>query len=111
MIQADTANNALIIMAPEPVYNNLRAVIERLDTRRAQVFVEALKRAGPQLTQAGFIKALESLKNYETALTLPTTFGPGIREGNQAAKVVEIEGDLSRKMLPEVVRATEGGAK
>jgi general secretion pathway protein D len=42
MIEADTANNALIIMAPEPVYNNLRAVIERLDTRRAQVFVEAL---------------------------------------------------------------------
>ncbi len=42
MIQADTANNALIIMAPEPVYTNLRAVIERLDTRRAQVFVEAL---------------------------------------------------------------------
>jgi general secretion pathway protein D len=41
-IQADTANNALIILAPEPVYNNLRAVIERLDTRRAQVFVEAL---------------------------------------------------------------------
>jgi general secretion pathway protein D len=29
-------------MAPEPVYNNLRAVIERLDSRRAQVFVEAL---------------------------------------------------------------------
>ncbi|MEO9136049.1 MAG: type II secretion system secretin GspD [Casimicrobiaceae bacterium] len=42
MIQADVANNALIIMAPEPVYNNLRAVIERLDTRRAQVYVEAL---------------------------------------------------------------------
>ena len=42
MIQADTANNALIILAPEPVYNNLRAVIDRLDTRRAQVFVEAL---------------------------------------------------------------------
>jgi general secretion pathway protein D len=42
MVQSDTANNALIIMAPEPVYNNLRAVIERLDTRPAQVFVEAL---------------------------------------------------------------------
>jgi general secretion pathway protein D len=42
MIEADIANNALIIMAPEPVYNNLRAVIERLDTRRAQVYVEAL---------------------------------------------------------------------
>ena len=42
MIQADTTSNALVIMAPEPVYNNLRAVIERLDSRRAQVFVEAL---------------------------------------------------------------------
>ncbi|TMG97377.1 MAG: type II secretion system protein GspD [Betaproteobacteria bacterium] len=41
-IQADTANNALIIMAPEPIYNNLRAIIEKLDTRRAQVFIEAL---------------------------------------------------------------------
>ncbi|MFO1323180.1 MAG: type II secretion system secretin GspD [Burkholderiales bacterium] len=42
MIQADTANNALIIMGPEPLYNNLRAIIERLDVRRAQVFIEAL---------------------------------------------------------------------
>ncbi len=41
-VQADTANNALIIMAPEPIYNNLRAIIEKLDVRRAQVYVEAL---------------------------------------------------------------------
>ena len=41
-ITADIANNALVIMAPEPVYNNLRAIIEKLDVRRAQVFVEAL---------------------------------------------------------------------
>jgi general secretion pathway protein D len=41
-IQADSANNALVIMAPEPVYNNLRAVIDKLDVRRAQVYVEAL---------------------------------------------------------------------
>jgi general secretion pathway protein D len=42
MIQADTANNALIIAGPEPIYNNLRAIIEKLDVRRAQVYVEAL---------------------------------------------------------------------
>jgi general secretion pathway protein D len=42
MIQADTASNALIITAPDNVYNNLRAVVEMLDVRRAQVFVEAL---------------------------------------------------------------------
>ena len=41
-IQADAANNALIVMAPEPLYNNIRAIVEKLDTRRAQVFVEAL---------------------------------------------------------------------
>ncbi len=41
-IQADVANNALVIMGPEPMYNNLRAIIDRLDVRRAQVFVEAL---------------------------------------------------------------------
>jgi general secretion pathway protein D len=42
IIQADAASNTLIITASEPVYNNLRAVIERLDVRRPQVFVEAL---------------------------------------------------------------------
>jgi general secretion pathway protein D len=41
-IQADAANNALIVMAPEPLYNNIRAIVEKLDTRRAQVFIEAL---------------------------------------------------------------------
>lgn len=41
-IQADVATNSLIISAPEPQYRQLRAVIDRLDTRRAQVFVESL---------------------------------------------------------------------
>lgn len=41
-IQADEANNALIISASDAVYNNLRSVIEKLDQRRAQVYVEAL---------------------------------------------------------------------
>jgi general secretion pathway protein D len=42
LIQADPATNSLIISAPDAVYNNLRSVIEQLDVRRAQVFVEAL---------------------------------------------------------------------
>ncbi len=41
-IQADAATNSLIITAPEPQYRQLRAVIDKLDTRRAQVFVESL---------------------------------------------------------------------
>jgi general secretion pathway protein D len=41
-IQADEATNSLIISAPDAVYNNLRSVIDKLDIRRAQVYVEAL---------------------------------------------------------------------
>jgi general secretion pathway protein D len=41
-IQADPATNSLIITAPEPQYRQLRAVIDMLDQRRAQVFVESL---------------------------------------------------------------------
>ncbi|WP_321865309.1 type II secretion system secretin GspD [Paraburkholderia tropica] len=42
MIQADAATNSLIITAPDAVYRNLRAVIDQLDARRAQVYIEAL---------------------------------------------------------------------
>jgi len=41
-IQADVATNSLIITAPDNVYNTLRAAIDKLDARRAQVYVEAL---------------------------------------------------------------------
>ncbi len=41
-IQADPSTNSLIISAPEPQYRQLRAVIDRLDERRAQVMVESL---------------------------------------------------------------------
>jgi len=41
-IQADAATNSLIITAPEPQYRQLRAVIDKLDARRAQVYVESL---------------------------------------------------------------------
>jgi len=41
-IQADAATNTLIITASEPVYRNLRTVIDQLDARRAQVYIESL---------------------------------------------------------------------
>ena len=42
IIQADPATNSLIITAPDPIYRNLRTIIESLDVRRPQVFIEAL---------------------------------------------------------------------
>jgi len=41
-IQADASTNSLIITAPDALYRNLRAVIDQLDVRRAQVYIEAL---------------------------------------------------------------------
>jgi general secretion pathway protein D len=41
-IQADPSTNSLIITAAEPQYRQIRAVIDRLDARRAQVYVESL---------------------------------------------------------------------
>ena len=41
-IQADASTNSLIITAPEAIYRNLRGVIDQLDVRRAQVYIEAL---------------------------------------------------------------------
>ena len=41
-IQADVSTNSLIITAPDAIYRNLRGVIDQLDVRRAQVYIEAL---------------------------------------------------------------------
>jgi general secretion pathway protein D len=41
-IQADPTTNTLIITASESVYRDLRAVIDQLDARRAQVYIESL---------------------------------------------------------------------
>jgi general secretion pathway protein D len=41
-VQADPSTNSLIITAPEPMYRQLRAMIDQLDSRRAQVYVESM---------------------------------------------------------------------
>ncbi|MCE2912730.1 MAG: type II secretion system secretin GspD [Rubrivivax sp.] len=41
-IQADPATNSLVITAPEPLYRQVRALIDQLDSRRAQVYIESM---------------------------------------------------------------------
>jgi len=41
-IQADETSNALVITAPASVFPSIRAVIQQLDIRRAQVHIEAI---------------------------------------------------------------------
>jgi general secretion pathway protein D len=55
-IQADPSTNSLIITAAEPVYRQVRAMIEQLDTRRAQVYIESLivEVSGDNAADVGF---------------------------------------------------------
>ena len=41
-IQADPATNSLIITAAEPLYRQVRQMIDQLDARRAQVYIESM---------------------------------------------------------------------
>jgi general secretion pathway protein D len=41
-IQADPSTNSLVITAPETIYRQLRSVIDQLDSRRAQVYIETM---------------------------------------------------------------------
>lgn len=79
-IQADPATNSLIITASEPQYRQLRAVIDKLDARRAQVFVESL------IAEVSADKAAEFGIQWQGALgnagdsavgVLGTNFGSG----------------------------------
>jgi general secretion pathway protein D len=42
LIQADAVTNSLIVTAPDHIYNDIRSIIDKLDVRRAQVYIEAL---------------------------------------------------------------------
>ena len=57
----------------------------------AKVFVEALTRAGKDLSREKLITTLESFYEYETGLTPRITFGPNRRVGAAGAHIVGID--------------------
>jgi general secretion pathway protein D len=84
-IQADVANNALIMNVPDAMYQNLRHVIDMLDRRRAQVFVEALvvEVSAERAQEVGMQwQSLSGLGNSGTSViggtNFPATGNPGI---------------------------------
>jgi general secretion pathway protein D len=104
-IQAHPETNSLVIIAPDSVYSALRGVIEKLDARRAQVFVEALivEIAASKAAEFGIQwQALSSGgthviggtnytvtpgSNIIQAATDLTTLGPGLNLGLLRGKV------------------------
>ena len=73
IVQADPASNAVIISAPQAIFASLKAVIDKLDVRRAQVYVEAL------IVELSADKAAEFGIQWQSVpnLTSPETRGFG----------------------------------
>lgn len=57
----------------------------------AEIVVEALKRAGPDLTREKFIAALESLKNFTTGLTPPFSYSETEHQGIKQIAIVQVQ--------------------
>jgi general secretion pathway protein D len=84
-IQADPATNSLIITAPEPLYKQVRALIDQLDTRRAQVYIESMivEVAGGDAADFGFQwQGLLGQSGDRTGLAGGTNFTPAGGVGN-----------------------------
>lgn len=130
-IAADPTTNSLIITAPDAVYRNLRAVIEQLDMRRAQVYIESLivevsaERAAEFGIQWQFLKVTEdgtraiggtNFTNLDgggsilTATQNPAAVGPGINVGvvRGTTTIPGIDGEILN--LPLLARALESDA-
>lgn len=61
----------------------------------AQVLVEALRRAGRDVSREKLLAELEGLSGFETGLLPPLTFGPTLRVGAPGAYVLAV--DLARR--------------
>jgi general secretion pathway protein D len=107
-ITADLASNALIIMAPEPVYNNLRAIIEKLDVRRAQVYVEALivEVSADKAAEFGIQwQALSGYNSTQTRVIGGTNFTPR-GSGNNIIDVAVNPGTVGQGLALGVMKGT-----
>jgi general secretion pathway protein D len=92
MIQPDAATNSLIITAPEPLYRNIRAIIEKLDVRRAQVVIESL------IVEVQADKAAEFGIQWQDLSGLnsnDTSFIGGTNFGGAGTNIVGVATDLS----------------
>jgi branched-chain amino acid transport system substrate-binding protein len=57
-----------------------------------ELMIDAIKMAGKDLTREGLIKALESMKNYDTGKGNYATFSPTRREGIAGGFVIQYKG-------------------
>lgn len=109
-IQADPSTNSLIITAPEPQYRQLRAVIDKLDGRRAQVMVESL------IVEVSADKAAEFGVQWQTMLGKSGNSNVGLigtNSGVGGANIIDIAtglalGSSSSSNIKNLVKPSTG---
>lgn len=89
IVQADPMTNSLIITAPEAIYNNLRKVVDQLDKRRAQVYVEAL------ITEVSTEKAAEIGIQWQAGKVGSTTAYGGTSFGSSGNNILNLAAGLA----------------
>jgi general secretion pathway protein D len=90
-IQADPSTNSLIITAAEPLYRQVRAMIDQLDTRRAQVYIESLivEVGGDNASEFGIQwQGLSGQKGDKNIIGAGTNFGTSANILNLTAAAV-----------------------
>jgi general secretion pathway protein D len=95
LVQADPSTNSLIITAPEPLYRQMRSLIEQLDARRAQVYIESMivEVSGDNAADFGFQwQGLLGNRGDTNLVGLGTNFGTngniiGLQTGAAAGQV------------------------
>jgi general secretion pathway protein D len=105
---ADVASNSLIVMAAEPVYNNIRAIIEKLDVRRAQVYVEALivEVSADKAAEFGIQwQALSGYNSTQTRVIGGTNFTPR-GSGSNIIDVAVNPGNVGQGLALGVMKGT-----
>nr|WP_045566924.1 type II secretion system secretin GspD [Burkholderia ubonensis] len=107
MIQADSATNSLIITAPDPVYRNLRAVIDQLDARRAQVYIEALV-VELQATTSGNLGIQWQVANNALFAGTNLPSGASISGAGLGNSIIDLTGKAAQSPLTAVGALTPG---
>lgn len=104
-IVADPPSNSLVITASDAVYRQLRAVLDRLDVRRAQVFIECLLVEVTSDLAAEFgiqwITGLDKVPDNSTAVVGGTNFGNATQNIVSGAKNL---GNLGQGLNIGVIR-------
>jgi branched-chain amino acid transport system substrate-binding protein len=105
--------DTVVSMRGEPAADKIIDIITKIDPKfkgregfavqgaaDIMVLVEGLKRAGRDLTRESFVKAMETIKDYdEDGLSPPVTFGPDRHHGLNAVR------------LMRAVKASDGSIK